>query len=642
MNMKVVRGVLLTALLVTIPVGADAGPRSAWTPSENASDRATDVHSGWTLLWNDEFDEPGEPNSEYWSHEVNCSGGGNNEWQCYTDRLDNSYVGEDGLLHIVAKEEFFSGPSLQDDDPAYPGPFVYRNYTSARLRTRNKVDWKYGRIEFRAQVPGGRGMWPAMWMLPTDWQYGGWPSSGEIDIFEAVNLPRDGFYGWGNFVHGTLHYGLPWPQWENHGRSYYMDVNPADGFHDYALEWEEDEIRWYVDGVHYQTQRAEGWYNYIWGGQSTGFVVAADKAPFDQQFHLLLNVAVGGDWPGPPDTNWDADREMLVDYVRLYQCARGSVAGKGKACGTIDPAVEVHEDIGTPGINDYVVYDDGFETLSFEVRVLGEPTVVENTLAPGSFAFPGVTVDSEPRANGAWEIEFARNGLLLWDDFLGNVFLGSEDMSDVEGVETGFNLEGGSSWSTNGELEFDIKVKSIDPETRLFVKMDSGYPGVGFVEIEVPDKGRWHHVVVKVADLLANRNPGEAPLDLSNIQNVFVLESTGPAHVWVDDIRLQCAFNTEPEWWQIDKTCDLKPRVPVPSFKSGFSAGPDRSECWTGEGAFSESVLKVGEVNQVSGSCSGRRTSPVDSAPRKKEFSPSNTTVSPSPIDRTRSTNRPR
>jgi hypothetical protein len=226
---------------------------------------------------------------------------------------------------------------------------------------------------------------------------------------------------------------------------------------------------------------------------------------------------------------------MLVDYVRVYQCARGSVAGKGKTCGTIAPDAEVREDIGTPGINDYVVYDDGFKL----------------SLVPGSSAYPGVTVDSEPKANGAWEIEFAQTGPLLGGDFLGNVSLGSA---------TGFTLNGGSSWTTNGEVEFDIKIKSIDPETRLFVKMDSGYPSSGFVEIEIPAKGAWHHVAVKVADLLANRNPGEVPLDIDNIQNLFVLESSGAARVWVDNIRLQCAFNTEPEWWQIDKSCDLIPR----------------------------------------------------------------------------------
>ncbi len=541
-------------LLVTLPAGAGAKPGHAGNPAENAAARALNVHSGWTMLWNDEFDIPGPPNPEYWSHEVNCAGGGNNERQCYTDRLENSYVDEHGFLHIVAKEEFYPGPLLWDDDPAYPGPLVWRNYTSARLRTRNKVDWMYGRIEVRAQVPGGQGMWPAIWMLPTDWEYGGWPSSGEIDIMEAVNLARDGYRGWGHYVHGTLHYGLPWPQWENHGRLLYMGVNPADDFHEYALEWDEEQFRWYVDGVHYQTQTSEGWYNYIWGGQETGFMVANDKAPFDQRFHLLMNVAVGGDWPGSPDTGWNSDREMVVDYVRLYRCARGSVEGKGKTCGTFDPAVEVHEDIGTPGINEYMVIGDSFESMGLQINAYGRPTaVMEDILAADSFAAPGVTVDSDRKDNGAWEIEFRRTGMLLGGEFVGNVSLG---------YDTGFILYGGSSWTTNGEIEFDIKIKSIEPETRLLVKMNSGDTGAGFVEIEVPAKGAWHHLAVKVADLLANRNPGEANLDLGDIRNLFVLESTGPAHIWVKDIRLQCAFNTEPEWWQIDKTCDLTPRVP--------------------------------------------------------------------------------
>ncbi len=542
------------ALLVGLPAGAGAGPDLF------AIDRDRGARPGWKLLWSDEFDVPGAPNSDYWSHEENCSGGGNNEWQCYTDRLDNSYVGEDGFLHIVAKEEFYSGPSLQDEHPDYPGPLVFRNYTSARLRTKDKVDWKYGRIEVRAKLPGGQGMWPAIWMLPTDWVYGRWPSSGEVDVVEAVNLATENFGGWGNVVHGTLHYGLRWPQWENHGRPYFMFENPADDFHVYALEWEEDEIRWFVDGVHYQTQTSAGWYNYIWGGQDKGFGVANDRAPFDQRFHLLMNVAVGGDWPGQPDAGWDADREMLVDYVRLYQCPGGIIEGAGRSCATFNPFIPPLADAGTPGINDYVVYDDGVETLSFVVNVSGEPTIVENTLVHGSSAFPGVTVDSEPRANDAWEIEFSQTGPLLWDDFRGSVFLGSADMSDVEGVGTGFVLSGGTGWTNNGELEFEIKVDSIGRDTKLLVKMDGGARS-GSVEIEIPAGGEWKHVAVKVADLLDGHDPGEAPLDLSDIHNVFVLESTGPARVQVDDIRLQCAFNTQPEWWQIDKTCGMGPRV---------------------------------------------------------------------------------
>lgn len=537
----------------------------------------TDRHSGWTMLWNDEFDEPGVPNPDYWSHEVNCWGGGNHERQCYTDRLDNAYVGGDGRLHLVAKEEFYSGPALQDDHPDYPGPSVFRNYTSARLRTRNKVDWLYGRIEVRARVPGGKGMWPAIWMLPTDWSYGGWPSSGEIDIVEAVNLPREGFAGWGNVVHGTLHYGLPYPQWENHGRSYIMSVNPADDFHEYAIEWEADEIRWYVDGVHYQTQTSAGWYNYVWGGQDHGFVVATDRAPFDERFHLLLNVAVGGDWPGAPDSGWDEDREMLVDYVRVYQCAAelrkpadhrsaprsrsGDLnQGRGSACRTVDPAIPVHEDHGAPGINEFPIYDAGVETFTWEVWIAGQPTVVENTLVPGSFASPGVIVESEPAADGPWEIEFRRTGSFVDDGFVASVSLSSADMSGVEGIEAGFNLYGGSGWTENGELEFEIKIESIDPASRLFVKMNSGESGLGLAEIEVPAPGRWRHVSVRLSDLVATRNPGEEPLDMHDILSMFVLESTGPVHLWLDDIRLQCTFNTEPESWQIDKFCGVAPR----------------------------------------------------------------------------------
>ena len=224
-------------------------------------------------------------------------------------------------------------------------------------------------------------MWPAIWMLPTDWVYGGWPSSGEIDIVEGVNLGI-----WGDEVHGTLHYGLPWPQWENHGQTLYMGENPADDFHVYAVEWEADEIRWYVDGVHYQTQQSSGWYNYIWQGQDHGFGVANPRAPFDQRFHLIMNLAVGGDWPGAPDTGWPEDREMLVDYVRVYQChqpdikpRRHQVGYEGRGCATVDPAVQVHADIGTPGINEYTLYGDGPATLDLEVN--GEQ--VQNTPVPG-------------------------------------------------------------------------------------------------------------------------------------------------------------------------------------------------------------------------------------------------------------------
>ncbi|MCU0787219.1 MAG: family 16 glycosylhydrolase [Verrucomicrobia bacterium] len=209
---------------------------------------------GWTLVWSDEFDGPNIDLSK-WSHEVNGQGGGNNELQYYTARATNSFI-ENGKLVIQALKE------------SYTGPDGTRDYTSARLRTLNKGDWKYGRFEIRARTPTGRGLWPAIWMLPTDWVYGGWAASGEIDIMPS-----------GNF---------------------------ASTFHTFAIEWETNAFRWYVDGLHYWTET--NWYS----------TAAPYPAPFNQRFHMLLNVAVGGNWPGPPDGSTVFPQRMEVDYVRVY------------------------------------------------------------------------------------------------------------------------------------------------------------------------------------------------------------------------------------------------------------------------------------------------------------------------------------
>jgi len=242
---------------------------------------------GWTLVWNDEFDGP-KIDKNKWEHEVNATGGGNNELQYYTSRDINSYI-ENGKLVIQGLKETFTGPEGT------------RDYTSARLRTLNKGDWKYGRLEIKALLPYGQGIWPAIWMLPTDWVYGGWAASGEIDIMEMVGHEN-------NTVHGTLHYGGNWPDNVQSGTSFILGEGTFSGdFHIFTIEWEDGEIRWYVDGIHYQTQTQ-------WHSSDHGF-----PAPFDQRFHLLLNVAIGGNWPGSPDATTVFPQEMLVDYVRVYE-----------------------------------------------------------------------------------------------------------------------------------------------------------------------------------------------------------------------------------------------------------------------------------------------------------------------------------
>ncbi len=597
-------------LMVGLAPGAAAGssnrPDHAANSAEQANEQVVGTpswsrhlqkqveDSGWDLVWSDEFQGNTIDDSK-WEHEVNCWGGGNNERQCYTDRGKNSFV-RGGLLNIVAHQEQFTGPALQDDHPDYPGGDKTQDYTSARLRTKGKFDFRYGRVDVRAQVPGGQGMWPAIWMLPTDWVYGEWPASGEIDIFEAVNLARDDFAGWGDVIHGTLHYGLQWPQWSPHGASKYLDENPANDFHIYSIEWEPDEIRWYLDGEHWQTQRSDGWWNHIWGGQETGFHTPNDRAPFDENFHILLNLAVGGDWPqdpDPTDADWPNGREMLVDYVRVYECGDGP-----ESCSITNPDVAVNSAANGPGINAYSVYDGGVQTLEFDVDGVG---AVENTPVPGSFAFPGVSVDSNPGPDG-WAVDFGlTGGPLEWGASIGNVFLTAQDMGGVDGVLNGLRLAGGTGWTNNGELEFDLTVNSIAEDTRLYVKMDSGYPLVGFVEIDPPAAGTTEHVAVRISELLSTWNPWEAPLDASNINNLFVLEATGPASVVIDGIELSCAYNTEAPDWQADKTCELAPRVPIGSdeeihidnvviepatgFGNGdFEAGLDGWTNWIGNG----------------------------------------------------------
>lgn len=295
--------------------------------------------SDWVMVWNDEFDGQ-SIDSTKWTHEVNCDGGGNAEKQCYTDSPDNSFVA-DGMLNIVAL--------AAEEGATLP-------YTSARLNTKFKGDFKYGRFEMRAKLPSGQGSWPAFWMLPTDEVYGSWPKSGEIDIMEAVNLKTVDDAGVEeSYIHGTLHYGKDWPDNESSGKAYLPASNPADDFHTFAIEWQEGEIRWYMDGYLYATQMASevrynaegeavglkhrGWFSQYFDQVSGELETHWDASPFDQEFHILLNLAVGGNWPenvnnlGIDETAFAEGQSYVIDYVRVYECSVNPTTGKG--CETV-------------------------------------------------------------------------------------------------------------------------------------------------------------------------------------------------------------------------------------------------------------------------------------------------------------------
>ena len=273
------------AQTITLLVIFQAAPTPTPTPTPAASDPTV-----WSLLWSDEFN--GAVNSPIdstrWTAEVGGNGWGNQELEYYTNRIDNAYQSA-GSLVIKAIKERFTGSDN-----------VTRDYTSARLITKNKFTVKYGRVEARLKVPFGQGIWPAFWMLGDNIDTVGWPNCGEMDIME--NIGREP-----TIVHGTLH-GPGYSGGNGLSSSYSLPTNQpfANDFHVYAIEWEPGVVRFYCDGILYKTR-------------TTADLPPGTAWVFDHPFFLILNVAVGGSWPGNPDATTMFPQAMSVDYVRVYQ-----------------------------------------------------------------------------------------------------------------------------------------------------------------------------------------------------------------------------------------------------------------------------------------------------------------------------------
>jgi beta-glucanase (GH16 family) len=249
------------------------------------SDRA-----GWTLVWSDEFNgtDSSPVDTSKWVLETGGNGWGNDELEYYTARPENSFQ-QGGNLVIKAVQEKYTG---QDG--------VTRDYTSARLKTLGKFSHKYGRFEARIKIPQGQGIWPAFWMMGDDIAKKDWPSCGEIDIMENIGKEP-------SLVHGTIH-GPGYSGDKGIGASYGLpnDQRFADDFHVYAVEWEKKAIRFYVDDHLYTTR-------------TPAELPKGTKWVYNHPFFLLLNVAVGGGWPGNPDSTSIFPKTMLVDYVRVYK-----------------------------------------------------------------------------------------------------------------------------------------------------------------------------------------------------------------------------------------------------------------------------------------------------------------------------------
>jgi beta-glucanase (GH16 family) len=269
------RYLLLVVVILLLPFVAAAcsvlPPRVQPTPIADLD--------GWKLIWHDEFDGQ-KIDSQNWTYDLGGHGWGNGEAQYYTSRPENARL-ENGMLVIEARQEKF--------EDSY--------YTSARLKTQGLQNFQYGRIEARLKVPEGKGLWPAFWMLGSNFNGSNWPDCGEIDIMEYIGKEPDLILG---TLHGPGYSGaLGLSAWNR------QTYNIADDFHTYAIEWEADEIRWYYDGTQYHTV--------------TRVDVGDREWVFTQPFFIILNLAVGGHLPGPVGLDTVFPTQYLVDYVRVYE-----------------------------------------------------------------------------------------------------------------------------------------------------------------------------------------------------------------------------------------------------------------------------------------------------------------------------------
>ena len=331
------------------------------------------VNPTWKLVWADEFNGTAIDRSK-WDVMVEGTGGGNGELEYYTDRPENVKVAGGNLVITGIKEKFKGKP-----------------YTSGKLMSKGKGDWLYGRFESRIKVPeGGKGIWPAFWMMPTDAKYGGWAKSGEIDIMEMVGHQS-------NTLYGTLHYHDSWPRNKHTGDKLVLPSGKlGDDFHVYAVEWEPGVMRWYFDGKLYQTQTQ-------WDTVSAPF-----PAPFNQRFFFILNFAIGGAWPGAPAASTKFPQTMLVDYVRAYQPAGGfpsQPAPQAAAPAPAAPAVPAPAPAAAPAAPAVATAPATTTALPAADSIpqpVQDDSQSPDPQEPGSLQSPVQNTDTAPAAGKVW------------------------------------------------------------------------------------------------------------------------------------------------------------------------------------------------------------------------------------------------
>lgn len=488
--MKKTLAIFLSAMII-LPGLSFAGTRSN---QEKEHAELKQNKSEWSLVWSDEFNGS-EIDRSKWTFDIGnwikdkdgngiTPGWGNNEKEYYTDSDENAFI-DDGKLVIKAKKE-----QVSDQFGTY-------EYTSAKLKTKGLFSKKYGRYEIKAKLPVGKGLWPAIWMLPEEDKYGTWAASGEIDIMEA----------WGsrpNTVSGTIHYGEGWPNNKYIGKEFELPENRGiDSWHTYALEWEPGELRWYVDGKLYQTQNK--WY-------SKGMDNAANysyPAPFDQEFYLIMNLAVGGWFDGDPDETTEFPKQMEVDYVRVYDLKKRDYR---EPVEPIAGPVELPESAKLPLEDGNLVYDQNYE----------EPITLVNQ--------PGVELDST-----YWNFvnlpEFGGNGNLSIEEMEGRNFAKTEILnagSQLYSLQMIQNI----SIANAGKYKVSFDAKSSSARN-IMVKVGAG-----------ASRGWVKYSNEETFKLTSDVQSYEFTFDMLNETDIaarleFNLGGNGTNPVWLGNIRVE-------------------------------------------------------------------------------------------------------
>lgn len=277
--MKIKNIVLIGIFLSTFVFGCSSD-NSVNEPKDDSVDSLK--IEGYNLVWNDEFDVDGMLDESKWSYETGDGGWGNDELQYYTSDSVNVRV-KNGKLEIEA--HYYENSAIK--------------YTSARVVTTEKGDWLYGKVDVKARIPKGKGTWPAIWMLSTDWAYGGWPASGEIDIMEHVGYDQ-------NKIHGSIHTEAYNHKIGTQKSNQVIIPTASTEYHLYSIEWDAEKIDFFVDNEKYFSFSNEHKTPAEW--------------PFDKRFHLILNLAFGGAWGGAQGIdNSCLPAKMEVEYVRVYE-----------------------------------------------------------------------------------------------------------------------------------------------------------------------------------------------------------------------------------------------------------------------------------------------------------------------------------